>query len=38
LPLDAFREAYAPHAAWVAEDRKNYTDEPPLFQISEAKV
>jgi len=36
--LDAFRAAYAPHAAWVADDRTNYTDEPPLLQISEVKV
>lgn len=36
--VEAFRAAYAPNAAWVAEDRKNYTDEPPLLQISEVKV
>ena len=36
--VDAFRAAFAPHTAWLAEDRKNYTDEPPLFQISEVKA
>jgi uncharacterized protein (TIGR02118 family) len=36
--VEAFRAAYGPNAAWVAEDRKNYTDEPPLLQISEVKV
>jgi uncharacterized protein (TIGR02118 family) len=36
--LEAFKAAYAPNAAWVAEDRPNYTDEAPLLQISEVKI
>jgi uncharacterized protein (TIGR02118 family) len=36
--LDTFRAAFGPQASWVAEDRKNYTDEPPLLQISEVVV
>jgi uncharacterized protein (TIGR02118 family) len=38
--VEAFRAAYAPIAAWAAEDRKNFTDdhEPPFLQISEVKI
>ena len=36
--LDVFLAAYMPNVAWVAEDRPNYTDEPPLTQISEVKL
>jgi uncharacterized protein (TIGR02118 family) len=35
--IEAFQKAYRPHAAWVTEDRPNYTDSPPLIQISEVK-
>ena len=36
--VDAFKAAFAPHAAWLVEDRKHYTDEPPLVQVSEVVV
>jgi uncharacterized protein (TIGR02118 family) len=36
--VDEFKAAFASIAGWLAEDRRNYTDEPPLVQISEVVV
>ena len=36
--LETLQAAFAPIAAWLAEDRANYTNEPPLVQISEVKL
>ena len=36
--VDAFVEAFAPHAEVLQGDIKNYTDIEPLYQISEVKI
>lgn len=35
--MDAFRAAFAPHAARLSGDAPNYTDIQPLMQISEVE-
>lgn len=36
--LDAFREAFGPHAAEITADVPKYTDAQPIIQISEVKL
>ena len=36
--LETLQAAFARIAPWLAEDRANYTNEPPLLQISEVKL
>jgi uncharacterized protein (TIGR02118 family) len=35
--LEAFQETFAPHAAAIMADIPNYTNIPPMIQISEVK-
>src|SRR5262245_53167067 len=36
--VEAFQKAFGPHADQIGGDIKNYTDAPPVIQISEIKV
>jgi len=36
--LESFQDAFAPHAALLTADMVNYTDIPPVYQVSEVNI